>query len=196
MNKYTFLLIVGLLAAGVCAISIRPLSLSVADGIQSRDAIRAESLAAAARTQAAAAELRANERAQTSAARVTFSKVAIGGGVFLIVGIGAAFGFRAGGDMVQSYRLARLPVTKQIAPGAFVTSVDGAAWLIDAYSGRRALLSSAVDVDEVRAEIMTRLLTVDRLALAAERIATRTKDGRAGDMLPHIGQMSQVRMIE
>ncbi len=196
MNKWTFIFIILILAVGVCAISIRPLSLSVAGGIAQRDAIRADSLAAAARTDAAAAGLRATERAATSTARVTFTRVAIGGGVFLIVVIGAAFGFRAAGDAVQSVRLARLPVARQIAPGAFVTEISGAAWLIDSYSGRRALLSSAADVDEVRAQIMGRALTVDRLALAAERIGSRTKDAAAADMLPHIGELSQARMLE
>lgn len=193
MNKWTFIFILLMLSGGVCAISIRPLTQATAGGIAQREAIKAESLAAAARETAAAAELRTSERAATSAARVTFSRVAIGGGVFLIVAIGAAFAFRAGGDMVQSVRLARLPVTRQIAPGAFVTMIDGRGWLIDAYSGRRALLSSAADVDQVRAAIMAQSLTVDRLSLAAERIATRTGDAAPADFLPHIGQMTQIR---
>lgn len=192
MNKWMFVFLILILSAGVCAVSVRPLSLAWAGGIAQRETIKAESLAASAREAAAAAEIRTSERAATSTARVTFSRVAIGSGVFVIVIIGAGLAFRVGGDMVQSVKLARLPVTRQIAPGAFVTRIDDKPWLIDSYSGRRALLSSAADVDQVRAMIMAQLLTVDRLALSAERIATRTRNAQPADMLPHIGSAMKI----
>lgn len=187
MRKWGFFLVLILLAGGVIAVTLHPLSSAAADRMRAASA--GAELAALARAEetAAAAALRVQEKQQTSAARVGVTWLGLGAVAAAIMAGAGAVTFRAAADMVNSTRAARLPVTRQIAPGAYVAELDGRFWLIDSYSGRRALLSSAADVDQVRADIQGRLLVTDRLATAAERIAISTRSPAPADMLPSMG---------
>ncbi|MCP4428261.1 MAG: hypothetical protein GY803_27550 [Chloroflexi bacterium] len=185
MNKWTFSLILVLLA-GVVIVAVvtnitRPAALAVANRIERQTGI-------VLAEQDAAARLRGEEDEATSAARVATIRAVFYTGAFVVGIVGAAVVFRAGGDMVTTSKTARLPVARQIAPGTYVARLADGVWLIDSYSGRRALLSQPQDVDLMRAEIVTRKLTVDRLAEAAESIAANTGDPAPGDWLAHIGQ--------
>jgi hypothetical protein len=182
MNKWVFLLVIILVAGAVVTLTMQPVSRAMADRVNMQTQVDMQE-------RAVLSDIRQAEKQATSAARTSASIALWSGFVAVVLVIVIAVAFRAGGDMVTSLKTAQLPVARQIAPGAYVALIppDNKPWLIDAYSGRRALLSEATDVDEVRAQIMGRQLTVDRLAEAAESIAAGTGSPAPADWLPHIG---------
>lgn len=182
MNRWFFLLVVILVAGAVAALTLQPISRAMANRVNMQTQVDVQE-------RAALSNIRTSEKLETSAARTNASIALWSGFVAMILVVVVAVAFRAGGDVVTSIKTAQLPVARQIAPGAYVALIppDNKPWLIDAYSGRRALLSEANDVDEVRAQIMGRQLTVDRLAEAAESIAANTGNPAPADWLPHIG---------
>lgn len=182
MNKWFFLLVIILVAGAVVTVSIRPISNAMAGRVTLQAQVDVQE-------QAALSAIRQGEAAATSQARINARVGFWASLLFVITAFSVAVAFRAGGDMITSIKTTRLPVTRQIAPGAYVAIIppDNRPWLIDAYSGRRALLCEANTVDEVRAEIMSRQLTIERLAEAAENIASSTGDPAPADWLHHIG---------
>lgn len=189
MNKWFFLLVIIFVTGAVVTIAVKPISNAMASRVQKQTEVSVQE-------QAVLSGIRQAEQQATSQARVN-ARIAFWTGltVATITAV-VAVGFRAGSEVVTSVKTARLPVTRQIAPGAYVALLppDNKPWLIDAYSGRRALLSEASDVDEVRAQIMSRSLTVDRLAQAAETIASHTGEASPADWLPYIGNQNQLEV--
>ncbi|MCA9936824.1 MAG: hypothetical protein KC415_22970 [Anaerolineales bacterium] len=194
-HKVTFFLVLFAAVVIVAIVSLRPLSLATADKIRAASAGEEAAALARAEEAAALAQLRVQEKQQTSRARVAVTWLGFGAVGLAVAAAAGAVTARAASDIAQSAKEARLPVTRQIAPGAFVTQLDNQPWLIDAYSGRRALLSDGANVDETRALIMGRLLTVDRLAKAAESIAASTNSPAPGDWLSHIGESANNQTI-
>ena len=187
VNKFVFVL--ALLAGVVIVGSIAtvPLSTAKARQMDAQNAAISRMAAAAALEAEQKAALRVEERTAVSPwlTALTVLVVVSGGGV--AAALGAAGAARGGADVARSVRTARLPVAKQIAPGAFVYELRGEYWILDNYTGRRALLSDRAGRDAVRMQVMERLALVDRLATSAERIAIGTRSAAPGDWLAHIG---------
>ena len=85
-------------------------------------------------------------------------------------------------------RMARLPVARRIADGVHLIEDRGQMWLLDMWTGQRALLADAQGVSMMRAQIMERVLVAHRLAQTVERVGIATRDGRVVDALPAIGE--------
>lgn len=195
MNKFVFVLV---LLAGVVIVgglAIVPLSAAKARNMDARNAGLSRIAAAAALEAEQSAAVRIQERR-------SMSRWYTGGGIaVVVVGVtvtaflGLAVATRAGADISRSYRTARMPVAQQIAPGAYIYQLDGVYWILDSYTGSRALLSDRAGRDAVHALITDRLLTIDRLAASAERIANSTHNAQPADWLPQIGSyQSQIEV--
>lgn len=131
------------------------------------------------------------ERAAVSTARVQAvraSYAAMAGAAVLAVVSGVGVVWRI---WMQQLRIAQMPVARRIADGLVLIEERGRLMLVDVWTGRRALLSDAAGVDQLRAQITERLLVTARLAASAERIGVATRDGRAADALPLIGEYAR-----
>jgi hypothetical protein len=190
-------IVVGIMLAFVAlavavSLAVTPLSQAKARNMDARNAglariAEAEARAAEARAQqaAAAAAAAAAERAAISPWLAVAGRVAVVVGVVAVVaaggGVAVVVGSVAYSQSVQNKQLAKLPVTKQIADRAFVFQAeDGRYWLLDSMTGRRALLSSAADVDQLRAGIVREQIIIQELGKTAVEISRAGRGGGDG----------------
>lgn len=182
-----FFVFVALVAA--VAIAVTPLSNAKARNMDARNAglarianAEAQAAEARARQQQQAAALAAQERAAVSPWLAVAGKVGIATLVVILAVGGASLATVttavAYAQVQQNREIARLPVTRQIAERAFVfKGEDGRYWLLDSMTGRRALLSSAADVDALRAGIVREQIVLQELGKTAVEISRHNRNG-------------------
>ncbi len=198
MNKVVFLLFlfVGLV---VCvAVAVWPLSQAKARQLDARNAGLARIAAAEAAAAEARAETTAAERTAVSPYLVAVGRVSLVVVAVVVVAVGAGVAVVAVvvayGQVQQNRRLAALPVTRQIAERAYVFQADdGRYWLLDGMSGRRALLSSAADVDALRAGIVREQVILQELGRTAVEVS-RLGDGHGQPALDWIFSQAMQRI--